>query len=160
MINSDDKEYLSSKLVNEFNDKDYMKDIIASNPRAVYFLGESIKHDVDLNVLAIVTFFVLGLEDEIRKLMQERPASMRSIDHLLAENLLKGDGLKFLSFFENTNPSLYFKYLHQACLTLDASVQLDWNRMFCYPRSQRSEFIDSLLVNDINCKSINLRFNN
>lgn len=107
------------KSTREFNDKDYMRKIIDSCPWAVDFLGDTIQHDVELITQAMVSYYVLGLDFEIRKLCKSLPDTLIAIDGPLAENLLKELGLKYLYLFANTNSSLYFQYLHQACLLFD-----------------------------------------
>lgn len=135
----EDKKFLTLKLARQFNDKTYMKDMISRNPIAVHFLSDSLKYDVELLTQAIGGLSYLNYER--KKLFESLPQDMRSIDSPLAANVLNDIDLGLLAMFENTNPGLYFKYMHQACCTLNTTLHGNYMNGF---NSERSMFVNSL----------------
>lgn len=135
----EEKNFLTSKLAKQFDDKDYMSKIISRNPRAVYFLSDSLKYDVELLSQAIGGLSYSNFE--MKNLSNLLPQEMRSINSPLAASVLNKIDLGLLFIFENTNPNLYFQYVQQACCTLDTTLQGNDISEF---ESARSMFLNSL----------------
>ncbi len=136
----DSNHLLNKKLSTVFNDKRYMLNLIARNPIAVYWLGESLHSDIDLLIKAIDGLSYSNYA--VKKLIDSLQSEMRTIDSSLAKEVLQGSDLFHLAAFQNTNSTLYLNYLHQACYTLDATHSL--SDLFCSRPSERELFIETL----------------